>query len=112
MYAAEAGKGNAPFTITDDKGPNDILLYEKQGVFITPGYNETVPQQTKIFSKATFLLQTKNGEIVIAGSESKVLVYNLKETSVVFEGNFNYIYSITLSPRENYLQILEKINTN
>ena len=111
MDAANAGKGKT-YTIADDKGPQDILLYDKQGVYVTPAYNETVSQQNKIFGKASFLLYTRNGEFIIAASETHVLVYSLKETSVIFEGDFNYIYSITLSPAENYLQILDKINTN
>jgi hypothetical protein len=31
---------------------------------------------------------------------------------MIFEGDFNYIYSMTLSPNEKYIQILDKINTN
>ena len=68
-------------------------------MFFTPTYSETVPQETKIFGKASFLLYTRNGEFVIAASETRVLVYSLKETSVIFEGDFNYIYSVALSPK-------------
>ena len=83
MDAANTGKGKV-YTIADDKGPQDILLYDKQGVYITPAYNETVSQQNKIFGKASFLLYTKNGEFVIAASDTHVLIYSLKETSVIF----------------------------
>ena len=111
MDAANGGKGKA-YSIADDKGPQDILLYDKQGVYVTPAYSETVSQENKIFGKASHLLHTRNGEFVIAASETHVLVYSLKEATVVFEEDFNYIYSITLSPAETYLQILDKINTN
>lgn len=111
MDAANTGKGK-PYTIEDDKGPKDILLYEKHGVFVTPAYRETVQKENQIFGKASFLLYTRSGEFVIAASENKVLVYSLKESSVLFEGDFNYLYSVSLSPSENYLQILDKINTS
>ena len=57
------------------------------------------------------MLQTKNGEFVIVGSENNVLVYNLRRNEVVFEENFNHIYSMTLSPNDQLLQILEKVDT-
>jgi uncharacterized membrane protein len=57
------------------------------------------------------MLQTKNGEFIIVGSENNVLVYSLRRNEVVFEENFNHIYSMTLSPNDQLLQILEKVDT-
>lgn len=109
MEATEKGK---EFTITDDKGPRSVLIRSKLGVFISDAYDENFDDKVKIFGLATFLLQSKNGEFVIISSETKTIVYNTVLNSQIFEGDFNYIYSITLSPNEKYVQILDKINTN
>lgn len=41
-----------------------------------------------------------------------MLVFDLKEGSVIYEGKFNYLYSVKVSPNEKYLQVLDKINMN
>lgn len=108
----EATEKGTEFTILHDKGPSSILIRSKLGIFISGAYEESVEGKKKIFGSAAFMLQTKNGEFIIVGSETKVLVFNSKTDSVVFEGDFNYIYSMTLSPNEKYVQILDKVNSN
>ena len=29
------------FTVADDKGPKDVIIYEKEGVFLTTAYPES-----------------------------------------------------------------------
>ena len=78
----ETGK---EYTIANDKGPQELLLYEKEGVFITEAYTETANRKNKIFGKACYLLQSKSGDLIIAASEKKVMVYSLKERAPVAE---------------------------
>ncbi len=100
------------FTIPDDKGPKDVIIYEKEGVFLSTAYPESNEKSKKIFGKATFLLQFKNGEYIIAASEKNMLLYSTIEQKPIAEKDFNYIYSVSLSPCETYLQILDKITVN
>jgi hypothetical protein len=51
-------------------------------------------------------------ELVIAASEKNVGVWSTKENKLIFEENFNYIYSISLSESEGFLQILDKVDSN
>lgn len=100
------------YTIADDKGPHELLIYEKEGVFISEAYSETANRKNKIFTKASYLIQSKKGDLIVAASEKKVMVYSLKDKSPIAEKEFNYIHSISLSPCETYLQILDKITVN
>lgn len=109
MEATEKGR---EFTIADDKGPRSVIIRSKLGVFISDAYDENFDDKVKIFGSANFLFQSKTGEFIIISSETKTLVYNTVLSSVTFEADFNYIYCITLSPNEKYVQILDKINTN
>lgn len=105
----ETGK---EYTIADDKGPRELLIFEKEGVFISQAYSETANRKNKIFGKASYVIQSKKGDLVVAASEKKVVVYSLKQRAPIAEKEFNYIHSISLSPCETYLQILDKINVN
>lgn len=111
MEPADNGKGKA-FTIADDKGPRELVLHSKQGVYLCSAYEQFEDLKEKIFGTASILLQTKFSHLLIMGSETLVMVYDLKEKSVLFEKKFNYIYSLTLSPSETYVQILDKIDSN
>jgi hypothetical protein len=51
-------------------------------------------------------------EYVIAGSEKNVVVWSKTANKLIFEEDFNYIYSLTLSENEKYVQILDKIDSN
>jgi hypothetical protein len=51
-------------------------------------------------------------EYVIAATEKHVAVWSKAKNSIIFEENFTYIYSITLSSTEQYVQILDKIDSN
>lgn len=73
------------FTKADDKGPRDIVVYEKEGVFVYPVYSEVADRKFKIFGKAANLLQSRNGELIVAASEKQVLIYSLKEQRPVAE---------------------------
>lgn len=81
-------------------------------MFVTPPYVQELEKAEQIFGTASFLLHTKNGEIVIAGSETKFIVYSLLKKALLFEEDCNYIYSMTLSPAQKYLQVLDKVDTN
>ena len=109
MEATEKGK---EFTIADDKGPTSVIIRSKQGVYISDAYDENFHDKVQIFGSACFLFQARGGEFVVIGSETKVIVYSLTLNSLLFERDFNYIYSLTLSPNEKYVQILDKVNTN
>jgi 3-deoxy-D-manno-octulosonic acid (KDO) 8-phosphate synthase len=56
------------YTIADDKGPSSLVINCKKGVFVTPAYVQNLEQGFQIFGKASFLLQTRNGSIIVAGS--------------------------------------------
>lgn len=79
---------------------------------MTPAYVQELEKAEQIFGTASYLLQTRNGEIVIAGSETKFIVYSLLKKALLFEEDCNYIYSMTLSPSQKYLQVLDKVDTN
>lgn len=49
------------FSIADDKGPQEVLITEKDGVFIGSVYKEGMEKKHKIFGKAAFVLQSKSG---------------------------------------------------
>jgi hypothetical protein len=54
------------YTIADDKGPKQLVISEKEGVFITEVYNEAT--KNKIFGKAVHLIQCKTKNILIIAS--------------------------------------------
>ena len=112
MEAVDNKKGKE-YTLEDDKGTKSILIRNKTGTYILPSYlNTDLSTGIKIFDKASFLLQTSNMEIVIAASEKSMAVWSKNKNSIIFESNFNYIYSITLSENEKFVQILDKIDSN
>lgn len=111
MESAASGKGKQ-YTVEDDKGPREVILRSKLGVYVCSAYDSIDDLKDKIFGCASFLLQTKKSSLIFAANESYLLVYDLKERTVISELKFNYIYSMTLSPTETYLQILDKINMN
>ena len=109
----EAGKGELrEYTLADDKGPQDLLLRCKKGVFGTPAYVTELEKALPIFGNASFLLQTKDGRRIVAGSEHQFIVYDIINEKVLYEQETNYVYSMTLSPSQRYLQFLDKIDTN
>jgi hypothetical protein len=40
------------------------------------------------------------------------MIYNLPNRALLLEEDCNYIYSMTLSPSQKYLQILDKVDSN
>ena len=67
MEAGGKGEGK-DYSLADDKGPQDLLLRCKQGVFLTPAYVDDLQKAHHIFGNAAFLLQTKDGRRVVAAS--------------------------------------------
>ena len=59
MEAANNKQGKE-FTLEDDKGTKQLLIRNKSGTYVLPSYLESIQKATKIFGKASFLLQTKN----------------------------------------------------
>jgi len=86
------------YTIADDKGPSTIILRSKKGLFITPAYVQELEKAQQIFGVASYLLQTQDGSLVIAGSESKFIIYSLTKNTLLYEEECRYIYSMSLSP--------------
>lgn len=111
MEAVDNQKGKE-YTLADDKGPKELILRSKTGTYVLSSYLDGLQKAKKIYGKASFLLQTKNMDFVIAASEKSAAVWSKKENKLIFEENFNYIYSITLSENEGFLQILDKIDSN
>lgn len=105
------GKEGKEYSLADDKGPSQLLLRTKKGVFSTPAYVQELEKAQQLFGAASFLLQTRDGELVIAASESKLVVVSLAK-GVLLEEAFNYLYSVTLSPNQRYLQVLDKVDAN
>ena len=65
----EAGKGQLrEYSLADDKGPSDLLLRCKKGVFATPAYVTELEKAVPVYGNASFLLQTKDGGRIVAGS--------------------------------------------
>ena len=96
----------------DDKGPQEIILRSKLGVYVCSAYDTINSLKDKIYGNSTFFLQTKKSNLIFVATEHHLLVFDIKERSIIAELKFNYIYSITLSPQETYLQVLDKINMN
>lgn len=48
------------FSIADDKGPQQVVISEKEGVFLGSAYAEGPANKVKIFGKASFVLQSRN----------------------------------------------------
>lgn len=67
MEAVDNQKGKE-YTLADDKGIKQLILRSKSGTYIFPSYLNNLDQATKIYGKASFLLQTKNIEFVIVAS--------------------------------------------
>ena len=111
MEAGNNGKGKE-YTIADDKGSKAVILRSKQGVFITDAYDTELKNKKCIFGQSSFFVQSKDGSILIVASEKTVMAYHNKTEQVIYEGNFNYIYSMTLSPGGNLVQILDKVDQN
>jgi hypothetical protein len=65
----------------------------------------------QLFGNASYLLQTRDGETIIAASETKLAVISLFK-GVLLEEAYNYLYSVTLSPNQKYLQLLDKVDAN
>jgi len=61
---------------------------------------------------ATYLLQTKKGNLLVIGSDTKYIVYDVLKKALLLEVDCNYIYSMTLSPSQKYLQVLDKVDAN
>lgn len=96
MEAVDNKKGKE-YTLDDDKGVKQLILRSKSGTYVLPSYLQNIDQATKIYGKASFLLQTKNMEYVIAASEKNAVVWSKSAKKLIFEEDFNYIYSISLS---------------
>lgn len=96
MEAVDNKKGKE-YTLADDKGPKELIIRDKSGTYVLSSYLDGLDKAKKIYGKASFLLQTKNMELIIAASEKSAAVWSKKESKLIFEENFNYIYSITLS---------------
>ena len=111
MEAVDNQKGKE-YTLADDKGTKQLILRSKSGTYVLPSYLENIDKATKIYGKASFLLQTKNMEFVIAACEKQAVVWSKSSNKLVFEENFNYIYDISLSENEGFVQILDKIDSN
>lgn len=88
-----------------------MLLRSKKGVFSTPAYVQELEKAQQLFGNAAYLLQTRDGELVIIASETKLAVVSLAK-GVLMEEAFNYLYSVTLSPNQKYLQLLDKVDAN
>lgn len=67
MEAVNNQKGKE-YTLTDDKGTKQIVLRTKTGTYVLSSYLESLEKAQKIYGKASFLLQTKNMEFLIAAS--------------------------------------------
>ena len=67
MEAVDNNKGKE-YTLADDKGIKQIVLRSKSGTYIFPSYLDNIEKDKKIFGKASFLLQSKNMDFVIAAS--------------------------------------------
>ena len=61
---------------------------------------------------ASYLLQTRKGNLLVVGSDNKYIIYDLLKRALLLEVDCNYIYSMTLSPGEKYLQVLDKVDAN
>jgi len=48
---------------------------------------------------------------LVAASESRLAVISLKK-GVLFEEQYNYLYSVTLSPGQKYVQLLDKVDAS
>ena len=59
MEAANQKKGKI-FALEDDKGCKDLIVRNKSGTFILKSYIDSIENGTRIFGKASFLLQTRN----------------------------------------------------
>lgn len=82
MQPAGSGKGKE-FTVHDDKGPREIILRSKLGVFVCSAYDSIDNLKDKIFGNATFLLQTQKSHLIIAATENYLFVFDLKERTVI-----------------------------
>lgn len=111
MEAVKSAEGRE-YTIADDKGPSTIILRSKKGVFVTPAYVQELEQAQQIFGVASYLLQTRDGSLLIAASEIKFIVYSLAKKTLLYEEECRYIYSMSLSPNEKFLQVLDKVDAN
>jgi hypothetical protein len=78
----ETGK---EYTIADDKGPKQLLICDKDGVFITEAYAEPINHGNKIFGKAVYVIQSKKKNFLIVASEKKALVYSMEEKAPIAE---------------------------
>jgi uncharacterized protein with WD repeat len=58
------------------------------------------------------MLQTRDGRLLVAGSENRFIIYDLPKRTLLLEEDCNYIYSMTLSPSEQFLQVLDKVDSN
>lgn len=67
MEAVDNKKGKE-YTLQDDKGTKQLLTRDKFGTYFLPSYLDDISKAVKIYSKASFLLQTKNMEFIITGS--------------------------------------------
>jgi hypothetical protein len=67
MEAADNKKGKE-YTLQDDKGAKQLLIRNKAGTYILPSYLDEMSKAVKIYEKASFMLQTKNMEFIVAGS--------------------------------------------
>jgi hypothetical protein len=48
------------FTLEDDKGVKQLIIRDKVATYILDSYTSPIESGTKIFGKASFLLQTRN----------------------------------------------------
>ncbi|CAM6005988.1 unnamed protein product [Sphagnum balticum] len=97
MEAVDPSKGR-DYTREDDKGPAEILLRSKQGLYLSPAYDQGLANAHLIFGVASYLLQTRNGALLVAASETRFLVFSVPDRKLLLEEECRYIYSITLSP--------------
>jgi hypothetical protein len=67
MEAVDNKKGKE-YTLQDDKGTKQLIIRDKSGTYVLPSYLDDISKAVKIYSKASFLLQTKNMEFIITGS--------------------------------------------
>jgi|688.fasta_scaffold1097616_1 hypothetical protein len=77
MEALDNKKGKS-YTLEDDKGTKALIIRNKTGTFITNSYLSPLEKPTLIFGKASYILQTKSGKIIVSASETKVSVWSVE----------------------------------
>lgn len=112
--SVEPMEADRDYSIQDDKGVKQVLVRSRLGGYLLNVYGNSLEDEgsKRFFESASHMIQNKDGSVVVVASDKRVVAIDLKNDKKLYDGDFTFIYYISLSPAENFIQIFDKYEIN